>query len=464
MIYQFVDGVKFKMRAEFDFSFLKKYGTVFKVFDDQDSGNICFGLDTDDGKIFVKFAGAPTAEYEGNTGEAVARLKSTLPVYQDIKHASLIRLIAAEEIGGGFAMVYKWAEGKCMGRMYEEDHRFIMSLPVNEKISIFDSVISFLQSVHDSGYVAVDFYDGSIMYDEAACRTTICDIDFFQKKPYINDMGRMWGSARFMSPEEYKLGASLDETTNVFTLGQMGFSLFTDSNRDIEAWPLSAECYKILEKATNQERERRFNSIFEFKEAWDTAKTRYMGKSRRDKIFEKIDSTGSVRRDDPDFCGMEEEMIRSHALCQLISAKKPTDPDYKDLLENLLNCKLDSTVSIVSPFYCDCGIRLTIGKNVTINKGATILPVGKVEIGDNVLIGPDVKIVTVNHDLYDRTNLYHFGKVTIKENAWICIGAIICPGVTIGKNAVVAAGAVVTKDVPDNTMVGGNPARVIKKI
>ena len=107
---------------------------------------------------------------------------------------------------------------------------------------------------------------------------------------------------------------------------------------------------------------------------------------------------------------------------------------------------------------------MTIGKNVTINKGATILSPGKVVIEDNVLIAPEVKIATVNHDLYDRRNLFHFGQVTIKENAWICIGAIICPGVTIGKNAVVAAGAVVTKDVPDNAVVGGNPAKVIKHL
>lgn len=85
-------------------------------------------------------------------------------------------------------------------------------------------------------------------------------------------------------------------------------------------------------------------------------------------------------------------------------------------------------------------------------------------IEDNVLIGPEVKITTVNHDLYDRHNLFHFGKVTIKENAWIGIGVVICPGVTIGKNAVVAAGAVVTKDVPDNVVVGGIPAKVIKNI
>ena len=107
---------------------------------------------------------------------------------------------------------------------------------------------------------------------------------------------------------------------------------------------------------------------------------------------------------------------------------------------------------------------MTIGKNVVINKGTTILSPGRVVIEDNVLIGPEVKIATVDHDLYDRHDLFHFGQVTIRENAWICIGAIICPGVTIGRNAVVAAGAVVTKDVPDNAVVGGNPAKIIKTL
>jgi acetyltransferase-like isoleucine patch superfamily enzyme len=107
---------------------------------------------------------------------------------------------------------------------------------------------------------------------------------------------------------------------------------------------------------------------------------------------------------------------------------------------------------------------MSFGKNIVINKGATILSPGRVVIEDNVLIGPEVKIVTVDHDLHDRHRLFHFGKVTIRENAWICIGAIICPGVMIGRNVVVAAGGVVTKDVPDNVMVGGNPARIIKTI
>lgn len=271
MVIQQIDGVKFKMGADFDFSFLKKYGEVFKVFDDQDSGNICFGIHSDSGRLFVKYAGAPTSEYSGTIEDAVSRLKNTLPIYKDIWHEALIRFIAAEQIGQGYAMFFEWSDGKCMGRMYEEDHRSIMSLPTNEKMGIFDTIISFMQTVIDCGYVAIDFYDGSIMYDAGNRKTTICDIDFFQRRPFQNNMGRMWGSSRFMSPEEYEYGATIDEVTNVFTLGQMAFSLFTDSNRQLRCWPLSTESYDVLLRATNPVRELRYQSITDFRRAWDDA-------------------------------------------------------------------------------------------------------------------------------------------------------------------------------------------------
>ena len=103
-------------------------------------------------------------------------------------------------------------------------------------------------------------------------------------------------------------------------------------------------------------------------------------------MFDVIDATGSGYHSDPRMREIEGEMIRSHELCLKISARKPTDPDYKGLLEELFQHEIDDSVAIVSPFYCDCGCRMTIGKHVTINKGATILSPGKVVIEDNVLI------------------------------------------------------------------------------
>lgn len=182
------------------------------------------------------------------------------------------------------------------------------------------------------------------------------------------------------------------------------------------------------------------------------------------KFFEIVDKLGVARNDEPYFEDGLKEIIRSHDLSLKISSKRPTDPDFRDLLNELFQVQLDESVSIVSPFYCDNGCRVKFGKNITINKGATLLSAGIIEIEDDVLIGPDVRIATVNHDLKDRHHQFYFKKVTIKKNAWICMGAIICPGVTIGENSVVAAGSVVTKDVPDNVVVGGNPAKIIKNI
>lgn len=271
MMIQNIDGIDFKMKEKFDFSFMRQYGKVFRVFDEQDSGNICFGVEKDGQRFFVKFAGAPTAEYEGRPEDAVRRLKVTLPIYENIRHENLIRLLRAEEAGVGFAMIFDWASGKCMARMYPEDHRAVMNLPIAEKLDIFSRIIDFCETVVDAGYVAVDFYDGSIMYDEETKKTIICDIDFFQKRPYVNTVGRMWGSERFMSPEEFRTGAVVDEVTNVFTLGQMAFSLFTDSRREREVWPLSEQCYSVVFKATRGERRERFNSIAAFRKAWSEA-------------------------------------------------------------------------------------------------------------------------------------------------------------------------------------------------
>ena len=104
---QKIDGVKFKIKEEYDFSFLSKYGKVFKVFDDQDSGNICFGTDNGNEKYFVKFAGAKTAEYDGETSDAVSRLKSTVSIYENLKHKNLIEYIESKEINNGICVVWK---------------------------------------------------------------------------------------------------------------------------------------------------------------------------------------------------------------------------------------------------------------------------------------------------------------------------------------------------------------------
>ena len=268
---QYIDGIPFKLKSAFNFSFVSKYGKVFKVYDDQDSGNICFGTEKDGQRYFVKFAGAPTERGDSTPEEAIERLKGTLPVYSNLKHNNLIELVEAEEIGGGFAMVFKWVDGDCMGRMYPAAHQRFMQLPEEAKLNVFRDILSFFEYIVSQNYVAIDFYDGSIMYDFVNKKTTICDIDFFGKQPYTNQIGRLWGSSRFQAPEEYQLGAVIDEVTNVYTVGATAFALFGGYHRTIDKWQLDGKLFAVVEKAVSNDRSSRQQSIKQLREEWEAA-------------------------------------------------------------------------------------------------------------------------------------------------------------------------------------------------
>ena len=232
---QWIDGLPVRLKEPFDLAFLRRYGTVFKVFDGQDSGNLCFGVRDGDKRYFVKFAGAPTAAYTGAVESAIGCLKAAVPVYRDLAHPALIHLVQAEEIGGGFVLVFDWVDAVCAHRMYPANHAKFKTIPQQDRLQIFDDILDFHVLVAAKGYVAVDFYDGSIMWDFAHKKTVLCDIDFYQEAPYANPIGRMWGSTRFMSPEEFQLGAAIDEVTNVYAMGAAAFVLFADHNRTPEA-------------------------------------------------------------------------------------------------------------------------------------------------------------------------------------------------------------------------------------
>ena len=124
-------------------------------------------------------------------------------------------------------------------------------------------------------------------------------------------------------------------------------------------------------------------------------------------------------------------------------------------------------VTVWDNVQIDSPSKLTIGDNVSVNRNSILHAGGQIHIGSNVLIGPGVIIYSQNHSYSDSKKLiinqgYNTKKVTISDNVWIAANAIILPGVTIGKGSIVAAGSVVTKDVPANSIVGGNPAELIK--
>ena len=145
--------------------------------------------------------------------------------------------------------------------------------------------------------------------------------------------------------------------------------------------------------------------------------------------------------------------------------------DVKDAERLALCHKLFSKVGdglwLQPPFYCDYGKNIEVGSDVYFNFNCIVLDVAKVTIGSNVRIGPNVQIYTASHpvNVDERNSGQEFGKsINIRDNVWIGGNALICPGVSVGENSIISAGAVVTKDVPSNVIVGGNPAKLIRDL
>ena len=164
------------------------------------------------------------------------------------------------------------------------------------------------------------------------------------------------------------------------------------------------------------------------------------------------------------FASVIEIVTETQELSVQLNASTHID-QVRECLSEIIGSSIDKSTRIFPPFYTNFGRRITFGKNVFVNHGCSFLDMGGITIEDDVLIGPKVNLITENHPLdpADRQKLL-LKPIVIKRNAWIGAAATILPGVTIGENAVVAAGAVVSKDVPANTVVGGIPARHMKNL
>ena len=142
-----------------------------------------------------------------------------------------------------------------------------------------------------------------------------------------------------------------------------------------------------------------------------------------------------------------------------------TPEQIREIMSRLTGREVDSSFGLFPPFYTDCGKNIKIGKNVFINAGCKFQDQGGIEIGDGALIGHVVVLATLNHDFApENRSTLHPSAIKIGKNVWIGSNATVLPGVSIGDGAIVAAGAVVTRDIPAKTIAAGVPAKVIRKI
>ncbi len=164
---------------------------------------------------------------------------------------------------------------------------------------------------------------------------------------------------------------------------------------------------------------------------------------------------------------MRADLKRTMAITARLNRLSFGDADeVRRLFGELIGKPVDDGFLLIPPFYATGGADTRIGRNVFVNQNCTFYDLGGLDIGDDVMIGPNVSLITSGHPVEPsrRRDFVVARPIVIGTNAWIGAGATIVGGVTVGENSVIAAGSVVTRDVPPDTLVGGNPARVIRSI
>lgn len=179
------------------------------------------------------------------------------------------------------------------------------------------------------------------------------------------------------------------------------------------------------------------------------------------------DRTRIIHGRTPESAAMLANVRRAMAITATLNRLTFTDAaEIRTLFSQLIGKAVDDNFLLIPPFYTAGGNEIHVGRNVFINQNCTFYDLGGLDIGDDVMIGPNVNIITTGHPLdpSQRRSVTIGKPIVIERNVWIAAGATVIGGVTIGENSVVAAGAVVTRNVPPNTLVGGNPARAIRSV
>ncbi|OQP46218.1 transferase [Niastella yeongjuensis] len=184
-------------------------------------------------------------------------------------------------------------------------------------------------------------------------------------------------------------------------------------------------------------------------------------------IYKNDDRTRIIYRRTPESAAMVANTKRAMEITTALNRLTFSDTDeVRALFSQLIKKEVDEGFILIPPFYTAGGDEIRIGRNVFINQNCTFYDLGGLDIGDEVMIGPNVSIITTGHPIEpsQRRSITIGKPIVIGRNVWIAAGATIIGGVTVGENSVIAAGSVVTKDVPPNTLVGGNPAHIIRSI
>lgn len=254
--------------------FVASCGTVIATFDrSQDSGNVSWIVATEVGEFFAKSAGttAPPAPgrpvpYFDHAGR-VRLLRNAVDVAASCDHQALARLRNVVETADGPVLVYDRAPGELVGtpRSRRSDptspYRRFAALPAERHVPIVQELFDAHVALAAAGWIACDLYDGCLIVDFTTDRLTLIDLDTYSRGPFRNEMGRMFGSDRYMAPEEFVLGATIDQRTTVFTLGRLALHLGSGTTDDPGRYVGGPDLAAVLVRATSADPDDRYPDV-----------------------------------------------------------------------------------------------------------------------------------------------------------------------------------------------------------
>lgn len=179
--------------------------------------------------------------------------------------------------------------------------------------------------------------------------------------------------------------------------------------------------------------------------------------------IEKMRSSEPYDFSDPK---IRESLIHAKKICARLGSMSIYDDDYREVIEELIP-RMPKTATVCPPFHCDHGTGIVLGENVFVNYSCIMLDSGRISIGRNTLIGPNCQLYTPQHPIgyVERRNTKETAyPITIGEDCWLGGSVVVCPGVTIGDRCIIAAGSVVTKDIPSDSLAAGVPATVKRSL
>ena len=252
--------------------YLASCGDVFATITGHDSRNTSYGVAIAGERWFVKRAAA------GDT-DAVRELESAIRFHAVVRHVAIVPLVGVVHAVDGLAIVHPWRAGEVLNDPLapgarpptdpESAFARFRALPAPELLAAIETIFEAHVAVTRAGFVAVDFYDGAVMYDFAARAIHLVDLDSY-RPPYTLDRERQFGSSRFMAPEEWQRGATIDERTTVYTLGRAAFVFLGGERGDpsAECWRADARRHAVAGRATAALPVERFATVAELHRAW----------------------------------------------------------------------------------------------------------------------------------------------------------------------------------------------------